>query len=78
LPKLRLSPNANLGRPPPDACSVYLSTCNLGRSREKASVTRKSNHSKAVTQMTELLGLRTGYVPISGTKLNVSCRAMEA
>jgi hypothetical protein len=28
--------------------------------------------------MTELLGLLTGYVPKTGTKLNVSCRAMEA
>jgi hypothetical protein len=28
--------------------------------------------------MTELLGFRTSYVPKSGTKLNVSCWAMEA
>jgi hypothetical protein len=53
-------------------------TCVDSHFWEKASVTRKSNHSKAVTQMTELLGFRTGYVPISGTKLNVSSRAMEA
>ena len=26
--------------------------------------------------MTELLGLRTGYVPKTGTKLNVSCRGI--
>src|SRR4029077_7637695 len=40
LPKPRLSPNANLGRPLPDAYCVYLGTRDLGRSHFTIAKTR--------------------------------------